>query len=689
MSAKLLVGSEQVGAIAVLTLDNPPVNATSHALRADLKAQLDAALAAPAIKAIILIGAGRGFIAGADIGEFDRPRLEPLNPAIIATIEQGKKPVIAAIHGHALGGGLELAMGCHYRVATAEARLGQPEVKIGLIPGAGGTQRLPRLVGLVLALDMIVGGDPITAPTALAQGLLDAIIAGELRQGAIEFAVRIVREQMPLKRVRDRPAPIPPDAEFFARARADLAKRQPALTAPQSCIDALEASLLPFNQGLQREAALFAAAVASTQSKALRHLFFAERDAGKTAAIPADTPALELRKVAVIGGGTMGSAIALCCADAGFPVTVIEADDTGLARASAALRRHYEGSAKRGAAQAEIERRLARITLSTALADIGEADLVIEAVTEDLAFKQEIFAALDRVAKPAAILATNTSYLDIDTLAAATRRPERVLGLHFFAPAAIMRVMEVVRAARSTASALATGMAFGRKIRKIPVLVGACDGFVGNRLLTQRGRAVERLLAEGVAIAAIDQAMVAFGFPIGPCAAGDLAGLDISYRARKARGRNWPLADAIVAAGRLGQKTGAGYYRYEPGGRTPLPDPEAQRIIDATRSSTAPVSVAADEIVARLVDPMINEGARILEEGIAERASDIDVIWVYGYGFPPYRGGPMFYADQIGLAAIGNRLAEATARFSDPTLKPAPLLARLAQEGKGFKDFVR
>jgi 3-hydroxyacyl-CoA dehydrogenase len=466
-------------------------------------------------------------------------------------------------------------------------------------------------------------------------------------------------------------------------------RRQPALTAPQSGIDALESSLLPFDEGLQREAALFAATVASAQSKALRHLFFAERDAGKTAAISRDTPALELRKLAVIGGGTMGSAIAICCADAGFPVTLVELDDAGLARASAAMQRHYDGSAKRGTAQAEIERRLARITLSTSLATSAEADLVIEAVIEDLALKQEVFAALDRIAKPAAILATNTSYLDIDTLAAATRRPERVLGLHFFAPAAIMRVMEVVRATRSTPSTLATGMAFGRKIRKIPVLVGVCDGFVGNRLLTQRGRAVERLLAEGVAIEAIDQAMVEFGFPIGPCAAGDLAGLDISYRARKARGRNWPLADAIVDAGRLGQKTGAGYYRYEPGSRTPLPDPEAQRIIDATRGSFAPMSIAADEIVARLVDPMINEGARILDEGIAERASDIDVIWVYGYGFPPYRGGPMFYADQIGLAAISNRLAQSAARFSDPTLAPAPLLTRLTQEGKGFRDFVR
>ena len=685
----MLVRTERVGEVAVLTIDSPPVNATSHALRSALKKSIDEALLDPAVKAIVLIGAGRGFIAGADISEFDRPRAEPLIPHIIAAIEQGQKPVIAAIHGHALGGGLELSMGCHYRVATAEARLGQPEVKIGLIPGAGGTQRLPRLVGLKLALDMIVGGDPISAKTGLEHGLIDQIIAGDLLPGAIAFAERVMRDRMPLKRVRDLPPPSLPDPDFFTRARGDLLRRKSALTAPQRCIDAVEASLLPFDQGLKREAELFSGIVFGDQSRALRHIFFAERDASKTAAIPAGTPTREIAQVAVIGGGTMGSAIALCCADAGLPVTLIEADAAALDRAMATLRRYYDGAAKRGTAPAEIERRLARITGSTKLAEIGAPDLVIEAVIEDLALKQKIFAELDRAAKPGAILATNTSYLDIDALASVTGRPENVLGLHFFSPATIMRVMEVVRTKKSTGAALATGMAFGRKIRKIPVLVGACDGFVGNRLLTQRGREVERLLAEGVAIPAIDEAMVAFGFPMGPCAAGDLAGLDISYRARKQRGRNLPLADAIVDAGRLGQKTGAGYYRYEPGSRAPIPDREAQRIIDAARGSTAQSAVAPEEIVARVLAAMINEGARILEEGIAERASDIDVIWVYGYGFPAYRGGPMFYADQVGLAALRDRLAQSAERFGDPGLKPAPLLDRLAREGKGFREFVR
>lgn len=686
----VLVRCEQVGDVAVLTIDNPPVNATSHKLRSALKTQLDAAIAAPAIKAIILIGAGRGFIAGADISEFDRVRPEPLNPTIIATMEQSAKPIIAAIHGHALGGGLEIAMGCHFRIATGEARFGQPEVKIGLTPGAGGTQRLPRLVGITLALDMIVGGDPIVAKQALEHGLIDEIIAGDLREGAIAFAEKILREKRPLRHVRDTPPPVSPDPEFFTQARADLQKRKAALLAPQHCVAAVEASLLPFDQGLKREAILFAETVASDQSRSLRHLFFAERDAAKTPGIPAETAAATILKVAIIGGGTMGSAIAICCADAGFPVTLIEADAAALDRTARTLQQHYEASAKRSNLPAsEVEARLARIARSTSIADACDADLVIEAVIEDLALKQKVFAALDRAAKPEAILATNTSYLDIDALAAATQGPERVVGLHFFAPATIMRVMEVVRAARSSATALATGMAFGRKIRKIPVLVGACDGFVGNRLLTQRGREMERLLADGVAIAAIDQAMVEFGFPIGPCAAGDLAGLDISYRARKQRGRHWPLADAIVDAGRLGQKTGAGYYRYEQGSRSPLPDPEAQRIIDKARGSSTRAEIPRAEIVARMIYPMINEGARLLEEGIAERASDIDVIWVYGYGFPAYRGGPMFHADLIGLPAIRDRLAQSAERFADPTLRPAPLLARLAQDGKRFTDFAR
>ena len=682
-----LVKTELVGKIALLTIDNPPVNATSHALRSAMKAALEAAIADPAAAAVVLIGAGRGFIAGADISEFDRKREEPLNPANIAVMESSPKPIVAAIHGHALGGGLELAMGCHYRVTTPEARLGQPEVKIGITPGAGGTQRLPRLVGLPLALEMIVGGDPVDAKTALERGLIDRIIEGDLRAGALSFAESIVGKAGPLPRVRDRPPPALPDANFFVAARADLAKRKPGIEAPQACVDALEASLLSIDDGLKREAEIFAGTVFSEQARALRYLFFAERDAAKVPSLATDTPVRDIRAVGVIGGGTMGRAIAICCADAGLPVTLVEADKLALDRALASLRTHYSAAVKRGRLQAdEMEKRLARISGTMLLSDLGGADLIIEAVTEDLTLKCKIFGEIDLIAKPEALLATNTSYLDIDLLASATQQPERVLGLHFFAPATIMRVMEVVRAPRAASTAIATGMAFGRKIRKLPVAVGACDGFVGNSLLTQRGREVERLLAEGVAIEAIDRAMTDFGFPVGPCAAGDIAGLDISYRARKQRGRHWPLADAVVDAGRLGQKTGSGYYRYDGSNRTPLPDPEAQRLIDTARGGSERVTLPGEEILLRILSAMINEGARLIEQGIATRASDIDVIWVYGYGFPAYRGGPMFYADSVGLAALCERLSAAAARTGDAGLEPAPLLKNLAQEGKRFRE---
>ena len=603
-------------------------------------------------------------------------------------MERSPKPIVAAIHGHALGGGLELAMGCHYRVATPEARLGQPEVKIGITPGAGGTQRLPRLVGIKLALEMIVGGDPIDAKTALAHGLINAIIEGELRGGAIAFAERMLAERGPPPRVRDLPPAALPDEKVFAAARADLAKRKPGLIAPLACVDAVEASLLPIDEGLRREQEIFAGIVQSEQARALRYLFFAEREAAKVPGLAAETPVKEIRAVGVIGGGTMGSAIAICCADAGLSVTLVEAHKPALDRALARLRAHYEAAVKRGRLPgAEMETRVAHVSGTMLLSDLAGADLIIEAVVEDLPLKRKIFAEVDLVAKPDALLASNTSYLDIDLLAGATQRPEAVLGLHFFAPATVMRVVEVVRTPRSAPATIASGIAFARKLRKLPVAVGACEGFVGNRLLMQRGRAVERLLAEGVAIEAIDRAMVEFGFPVGPCAAGDIAGLDISYRARKARGVTWPLADAIIEAGRLGQKSGRGYYRYESGSRTPLPDLEAQRIVDMARGSTARASLPAGEIVARVLSPMINEGARILEEGMATRASDIDVIWVYGYGFPPHRGGPMFFADLTGLAAIRDRLAAAAARTGDVGLAPAPLLAKLATEGKSFRDW--
>ncbi|HZT52489.1 MAG TPA: 3-hydroxyacyl-CoA dehydrogenase NAD-binding domain-containing protein [Stellaceae bacterium] len=683
------VRSERDGATAVLTIDNPPVNALGHALRSAIKSALDQALADPAVRAIVLIGAGRTFIAGADITEFGKPRAEPLTPTLIATIEAGAKPVVAAIHGHALGGGLELAMGCHYRIAAADARLGQPEVKLGLIPGAGGTQRLPRLVGVPLALEMIAVGEPIGARRALEVGLVDAIAEGDLRASAVAYAERLVRERAPLRRVRDLPMPAA-DPGAFGSFRGGIERRRRGVEAPIACIEAVEAAAtLPFDEGLARERELFTALVNGEQARAQRYFFFAEREAGKIPDIPAELAPREIRRAAVIGAGTMGGGIAMCFANAGIPVTLVESAREALDRGLAAMRRNYAASASRGGLAAdEVERRMALVTGSLAYEDAAAADVVIEAVFEDLPLKQEVFARLDRIVAPDAILATNTSYQDVDAIAAATRRPERVLGMHFFSPANVMRLVEVVRGAATAKPVLATAMALGRKLRKVPVPVGVCYGFVGNRMLTQRSRAVERLLLEGAAPHEIDAALVAFGFPMGPLAASDLAGLDVGWRARKARGTTSPVADALCEAGRFGQKTGAGYYHYEPGSRAPIPDPEVARLIAETaqRLGVARRTVAASEMIDRVLLPMVNEGARILEEGIALRPGDIDVIWVYGYGFPVHRGGPMFYADAMGLASVAARLEEQARRFDDAALAPAPLLARLAAAGGSFAD---
>jgi 3-hydroxyacyl-CoA dehydrogenase len=686
MSGASLVRTEHEGAVALLLMDNPPVNAMSHALRAALKAALDAALADPGTAAVVVMGAGRAFIAGADITEFGKTRIEPLTPTLIATIEAAGKPVVAAIHGFAFGGGLEFAMGCHYRIAAADARLGQPEVKLGLIPGAGGTQRLPRLVGLKLALEMITGGEPIGAEAAHAAGLVDAIAAGDLRRAAVAFAARLARERAPLRRVRDLPPPAA-DEDAVRQAREAIARRKRGVLAPQSCIEAVAAARLPFDEGIARERALFADLVNGDQARAQRHIFFAEREAGKIPDIAADMTAQTVARAAVIGAGTMGGGIAMCFANVGIPVTLVESDAAALERGLATVRRNYAASARRGGlSPAELETRMALVAGSLSYDDIAPADVVVEAVFEDLPLKQEVFATLDRIARPDAVLATNTSYQDVNAIARATRRPERVVGMHFFSPANVMRLVEVVRGAATAKSALATAMALARKLRKVPVPVGVCYGFVGNRMLSQRSLAIERLMLEGAMPQEIDAALVEFGFPMGPFAASDLAGLDVGWRARKARGAVSPVADALCEAGRFGQKTNAGYYRYEPGSRTPLPDPEVERIIIAAsaRLGIARRKIASSAMIDRVLLPMVNEGARILEEGIALRPGDIDVIWVYGYGFPVHRGGPMFYADTMGLAAVSARLVEEARLRNDAHLAPAPLLARLAAAGQGF-----
>jgi 3-hydroxyacyl-CoA dehydrogenase len=687
-----IVTLERVGAIGVLTVNNPPVNALSHGVRSGLKTGLDAALAEGAISGVVLICAGRTFVAGADITEFGKPMKEPGLAAIIETIENSAKPVIAAVHGTALGGGLELALACHYRVAVPEAKCGLPEVKLGILPGAGGTQRLPRVVGLALALDMITSGEPISAKQARDAELVDELITGDLKAGAIAFAEKVVRERRPLQRIRDLNDKLKvPELDYFKNYKSTLAKRRRGLEAPQACVDAVEAAAtLPFEQGLKRERELFTKLLSGEQSKAQRYFFFAEREANKIPDVPSDTAVKAIRNAAVIGAGTMGGGIAMNFANVGISVTVVEATQAALDRGLGVVRRNYEISASRGGMAADdIEKRMGLIKGTTDYGAIADADLVIEAVFEDMALKKEIFGKLDAAAKADAILATNTSTLDVNAIAAATKRPESVIGLHFFSPANVMRLLEIVRGAKTSKPVIASSMALAKTIRKVPVLVGVCDGFVGNRMLAQRGREAERLLIEGALPHQVDKVLTDFGFPMGPFAMGDLAGLDVGWRVRQARGTKAPIADALYEAGRLGQKTSAGYYHYEPGSRAPLPDPEVERIIVevSKKLGVTRKQIAESEMLERLIYPMINEGAKILEERMALRASDIDVIWVYGYGWPIYRGGPMHYADGIGLKKIAEQLGEFAGRFNEPALKPAALLQQLAQEGRGFAEW--
>jgi 3-hydroxyacyl-CoA dehydrogenase len=543
--ADQVVRSARERAVAILTIDSPPVNALSHAVRSGIKSALDAAIADASVAAVVLICAGRTFVAGADITEFGKPMREPGLAAVIGTIEASTKPVVAAIHGTALGGGLELALACHYRVAVAAARLGLPEVKLGILPGAGGTQRLPRVVGVPLALDMISGGEPIGAAVALQHGLVDEVAAGDLRAAAVGFAEKVVREGLPLRRIRDMSDKLKlPEPDFFRNYRATLGKRKRGLEAPQACIDAVEAAVtLPFDEGLKRERELFLKLLGGEQSKAQRYFFFAERDAAKIPDVPADTPVRPIGKAAVIGAGTMGGGIAMNFANAGIPVTVVEADAAALERGLGVVRKNYEISASRGGMESgEIATRMGLIKGSISYDDIADADIVIEAVFEDMALKKDIFARLDRMAKRDAILATNTSTLDVNTIAAATSRPESVIGLHFFSPANVMRLLEIVRGAKTAKPVIATSMALAKTIRKVPALVGVCDGFVGNRMLAQRGREAERLLIEGALPHQVDKVLTDFGFPMGPFAMGDLAGLDVGWRVRQARGTKAPSA---------------------------------------------------------------------------------------------------------------------------------------------------
>ena len=675
--------------VAVITLDSPPVNALSEALRQRVANGLRAAEADPAVRAIVLIGAGRNFSAGADITEFGKPPRVPSLPDLFETVEASTKPVIAAIQGVAFGGGLELALCCSYRVAAPSAKLGLPEVKLGILPGAGGTQRLPRAIGAEAALEMIVWGNPVDAATALKTKLVDALAEGDLLADAIASARRIVAEGRPLTRLRDSGARLEParaDPGLFDRFRAANARKLRGIDAPAKCIDAVQAAVtLPFDEGLKLERALFLELLNGPQSAAQRYAFFAERKAAKIADIPDDTPSLPVRRVGIIGAGTMGGGIAMNFLNAGIPVTIVEAKTEALARGCATIQRNYDSTAKKGRLTgAEVEARMALLDPGLDFEKLADCDLVIEAVFEDMAVKQDVFRRLDRIVKPDAILATNTSYLDLDAIATTTGRPEQVIGLHFFSPANVMRLLEIVRGAKTDRRVIATAMRLAKAIGKVAVLVGVCDGFVGNRMLAARQREASQLILDGAMPWDVDRVLTEFGFPMGPFAMGDLAGLDLGWKRETSTGAT--VREILCELGRFGQKTGGGFYDYD-AARKATPSPIASQVIldlSARRGFTRR-AVGEQEILERCLYPMINEGARILAEGIAARASDIDVVWLNGYGWPAYRGGPMYYADTIGPGTVLERL-RAFEQSGDADFAPAPLLETLARDGKRFQD---
>jgi 3-hydroxyacyl-CoA dehydrogenase len=691
-----VVKVERHDAVAIVTVDSPPVNALSAAVRKGILEGVKSASADPQVQAIVIACAGRTFIAGADITEFGKPPQSPSLHDVIAGIESSTKPVVAAIHGTALGGGLELALGCHFRVATKDAKLGLPEVKLGLLPGAGGTQRLPRAVGPELAVKMIVTGEFISASDALKNGLIEEIIDGEPAVGGEAFARKVLAEKRPLRKLRDddsKLAAAKADKSIFTNAAAAANKRNRGLEAPLAAAEAVSHSLdMPFDDALKAERDLFLKLMNGDQSKAQRYAFFAEREAAKVSGVPDGTKARNVKQVAIIGAGTMGGGIAMSFANVGIPVTLIETGDEQLKRGLGVMQKNYEATAARGGIPADAPaKRMGLIKGMVGIENVKDADLIIEAVFETMAIKKEVFGKLDQFAKPGAVLATNTSYLDINAIAAMTKRPQDVLGMHFFSPANVMKLCEIVRGEKTAPDALMTAVSVAKRIAKVPVVVGVCDGFVGNRMLAARGKQAEKFLFEGALPQQVDAVLTKFGMPMGPFAMGDLAGLDIGWRSRQDRGIKSEIADAICEAGRFGQKTGKGYYKYEAGSRSPLPDPEIEKLIEETTTKLGLKrrQITDDEIHERLMYPMINEGARILEEKIAARPSDIDVVWLYGYGWPIYRGGPMFYADQVGLKKIAERLSFYAKQTNDPSLEPTPLLKRLADEGKTFASLAK
>jgi 3-hydroxyacyl-CoA dehydrogenase len=692
----------QDGEIAVITMDNPPVNGLGFDLRSGIDAGVRKALADPAVKAIVLTGTARAFSGGADIREFNTPKsfASPNLGELISLIEGADKPVVAAVAGLALGGGNELALGCHYRVCAPGTMIGLPEVNLGLLPGAGGTQRLPRLIGAAKALDMIVSGNPIRSEEAFKLGYCSKLIEGDLVAGAVAFAREIVAQGAARPKIRDRsvdPASMPGGADaFFAQAREHVAKTYRGFPAPMKNLECVEAAVKkPFDEGMKVERTLFEELLNGTESKAMRHAFFAERAAAKIPDVPEDTPTRPVKTAAVIGAGTMGGGITMNFLNAGIPVVLLETKQEALDRGIATIRKNYEGTAKKGRmTQEQVEQRMAMIRPTLSYADLANADIVVEAVFEDMAVKKTVFETLDATMKQGAILATNTSTLDVDRIAAFTKRPQDVIGTHFFSPANVMRLLEIVRGQATAKDVLATTMNLSKKIRKVGVVSGVCDGFIGNRMIEQYSRQAGFLLEEGCTPQQVDGAIERWGFAMGPFRMGDLAGNDVGWYIRKRRYQEKPdlryskTADLLCEMGRFGQKTSAGWYDYKPGDRTAHPSPVVEEMLvkERQRLGVTPRQVSDEEIVHRLLFAMVNEAAYILEEGIAMRASDIDIIYLTGYGFPRYRGGPMFYADTVGLPKVVEIMKGFAANpNADPAFwKPAPLLAKLAAEGKRF-----
>ena len=677
------------GDIGVIKVDYPPVNALSHAVREGLQHAIQAAQSDASL-AILIICEGRTFIAGADITEFGKPPQQPYLLDLINEIEASAKLVVAALHGTALGGGFEVALGCHYRVALDSARVGLPEVKLGLLPGAGGTQRMPRLAGITASLDLMLSGAPIPAPHAASIGVIDKIVSGDLRAEALAYVHELLDGEAMLRKSSELNVE-PVDASVFDEYRSGLAKRARNQTAPLRIVECVEAaSSSTFVDGLKKERELFLESMQDAQSTALQHIFFAEREAARVLGLPSDTVQREIAKVGIIGGGTMGGGIAMSFANAGFPVTLIEINDEALQRGLSIVEKNYAGSVKRGKlSEAAATKCRGLISGSTDYASLADADLVIEAVFEDPTLKKDIFARLDKACKKGAILATNTSYQDVNKIAAATERPEDVIGLHFFSPAHIMKLLEVVRADKTADDVLATCMAIAKKIRKVPVVSGVCYGFIGNRMLQGYFREAQLCLIEGASPESVDAAMVDWGMAMGPISVADLAGLDVGFKARQAlaedqRGdpRSNRVADALVEMGRLGQKSAAGFYSYDPETRRKSSDPAVLEVIEreAKNLGIERRAIEADEIIDRLIYALVNEGLNILEEGIAQRPGDIDVVYVYGYGFPAWRGGPMHYADAVGLATVLARINEFRDRFGADNWTPAPLLEKLVRD---------